>query len=128
VEGHRVGVVKVEVRFHAAEAEELDRLTSQLRTELLQLDIDDVRRDREGVPPPGARGVDVAALSQLIVSVGQVPGTLASLVRTVAGWLGHRSGRSVRLEIDGDTIELTGASDEQQQRLIDSWLARHSAK
>jgi hypothetical protein len=29
------------------------------------------------------------------------------------------------LEIDGDRVELTGASDAERSRALDAWLARH---
>jgi hypothetical protein len=31
----------------------------------------------------------------------------------------------VTLEIDGDKLEVTGLSSEEQQRLINAWLSRH---
>ncbi len=36
--------------------------------------------------------------------------------------------RSVRLEIDGETIELSGISSEEQSKLIDAWLKQHLDK
>jgi len=42
-------------------------------------------------------------------------------------WLRRSSGgRSVKVTIDGDVIELTGASDEMQQQLIDTFVRRHA--
>jgi hypothetical protein len=39
----------------------------------------------------------------------------------------RRSGqRAVKIEIGGDTLELTGASDEMQKRLVDDWIQRHA--
>jgi len=32
----------------------------------------------------------------------------------------------VKIAIDGDVIELTGASDEVQQQLVDAWVKKHS--
>jgi hypothetical protein len=32
----------------------------------------------------------------------------------------------VRLELDGDVLELTGASDDERQRLVDAWIERHA--
>jgi hypothetical protein len=120
--------LKVEVRFDQAEAAELDQLTTQLRRELLQLDVDDVRRSHAGPPPAGARAVDVVALSQLVVSFGTAAGALASVINAVRDWLDRRTGGSIRVEMDGDPIELTNASDQQQQQLVDAWLARHGAE
>ena|SRR2546429_2792057 len=120
--------VRIELAVDSAEAEELDRLTANLRRELLQLDIDDVTRLREGPPPPGARAVELVALGSLIVAVGKAAGALAGVVRAVQGWLGRKPDRKVRLEIDGDVLELSGATADQQQRLVDEWLARHGTR
>ena len=120
--------VKVELAVDNADAEELDQLTANLRRELLQLDVDDVSREREGAPPPGARAAELIALGSLIVAIGKAAGALSSVVRAVQGWVGRKPDRKVRLEIDGDAIELSAASPEQQQQLVDEWLARHGTK
>jgi|SRR5215472_14350220 len=119
------GELKVELLVDDADAAELDRLTSNLRRELLQLDVDDVTRLREGPPPPGARAVELVALASLVVAVGQIAGALSGVVHAVQSWIGRKPGRKVRLQMDGDVLELSGATPEQQQRLVDEWLARH---
>ena len=120
--------VKVELAVDNADAEELDQLTANLRRELLQLDVDEESREREGAPPPGARAAELIALGSLIVAIGKAAGALSSVVRAVQGWVGRKPDRKVRLEIDGDAIELSAASPEQQQQLVDEWLARHGTK
>jgi hypothetical protein len=119
------GEVTVELVVDDAGAAELDRLTANLRQELLQLDVDDVTRLREGPPPPGTRAVELVALASLIVAVGNMAGALSGVVHTVQGWVGRKPDRRVRLEVDGDVIELSSATTEQQQQLVDEWLARH---
>jgi hypothetical protein len=32
----------------------------------------------------------------------------------------------VEVSIDGDAITVTGATSQQQEKLIDAWLARHA--
>ena len=120
--------VRIELAVDDAEAEELDQLTANLRRELLQLDVDDVTRVREGSPPPGTKAVELVALGSLIVAVGKAAGALSGVVRAAQAWLGHKPERKVRLEIDGDVLELSGATAEQQQSLVDEWLARHSTR
>jgi hypothetical protein len=34
----------------------------------------------------------------------------------------------VRIELDGDVLELTAASDEERERLVDAWIERHAAR
>ena len=61
----------------------------------------------------------------LVVRLARDSEALSSLVRTVRGWLGAHADRRVRIELDGDVLELTGPSDEERQRLVDAWIERH---
>ena len=109
-----------------ASDEEVDRLTGRLRDELLELDVDEVRRAAAGEAPEGARGIDPEALGHLLVTLATAPATLRAVVGTVRAWLARSAARSVKIELDGDVIEVTGVSNADQQRLIDVWIERHS--
>ncbi len=110
-----------------ADAQELDDLALKLRRELLQLDVDAVNRERAGPAPAVARAVDVEALGTMIVTIATTAGSLVSLAQAVAGWLGRTSkARTVRLEIDGDVLEIADASGEQVERLVSLWTERHA--
>lgn len=110
-----------------ADDEELERLTDQLRRELLQLDVEAVRRPKVGEAPPGAKGVDVVATAALVVDVARSWTVLVGVVELVQSWMaGKGARRTVKLQIDGDLIEMSHISSEDQQRLIQAWLARHA--
>jgi hypothetical protein len=49
-------------------------------------------------------------------------------VAAVRSWLGGSGQRTVKLEMDGDLLELTGVSSKEQRRLTDEWLRRHAAR
>ena len=122
--------VLVSLSESGADDERVDTLTRQLRTELLELDVRDVRPAPAGTaPPPGSRGFDVATAGQLVVALVGTQG-LAGLVSAVLGWLGrgHEAPRTVRLEVEGDVLELSGASSEEQGRLVEMFLSRHAPK
>jgi hypothetical protein len=123
------GQATVAVRLDAGEtdAEELAELTARLRRELLQLDVDAVEQATAGEAPPGAKAAELFLVGSLIVSLGRSAGKLGSLVRTIQDWLSLGGDRTVKLELDGDTIELTGATSKDQQRLVDLWIERHTA-
>ena len=108
-----------------AEAVELDEATAQLREELLELDVDAVHQPRGEPPPPGARAAEVALLGTLLVGVGRE--AVAAVVRTIEAWVARRSSRTVKVTLDGDSIELGNVSDDDQRRLIESFLARHAS-
>lgn len=97
--------------------------TRQLRRELLDLDVDTVDMPR-AEPPAGSRAADAAVLGALIVTISQSQ-LLPSVLDAVRSWLTAASQRSVKLELNGDVLELTGVSSNDQHRLTDAWLARH---
>ena len=118
----------LEIRLDAAESdtEELAQLTAKLRRELLQLDVDAVDQPVGGEPPEGAKAVDMILVGTLLVSLARSGEKLGPVVRMVQSWVGTRTARTVKLELDGDAIEITGASSHDQQRLIDLWIERHA--
>jgi hypothetical protein len=120
-------ILAVQVAVGAdGDAEEVAEATLQLRREFLDLDVDVAEAAGTGEPPPGARAVDVAAIGALLVSIADSQ-LLAAVVGAVGSWLAGSSRRSVKLELGGDALELTGVSSREQRRLTDEWLARHTA-
>lgn len=118
----RVGVVE-----DGADEARLEELALMLRQELLLLDVRSVEPVRDGEAPDGTRG-GLAAIAGLL-SVSLAPGlqVVGAVVAVVRDWLRRSGGgHTVKISIDGDTLELTGASDEVQQRLVDSWVRKHS--
>jgi hypothetical protein len=107
-----------------AEPERLEELTIDLRRELLGLNVDDVARIPAGEAPPGSRAIELAAIGALLVTMNQTTDVLAHIVSTVRDWL-RRSPepkRTVRMTIGGRSIELSTASDEQQDRLVAAFI------
>ena len=54
------------------------------------------------------------------------PPVLSSVIDAVRSWLGRNRARGVKLTLDGDTLEVSGVSSAEQDRLIDLWVARHA--
>jgi hypothetical protein len=107
-----------------ADAGEMTRLLSSLRTELRAFDIQSIRQPVAASPDHSKSG-GLQSPDQLVVGLATSPGILASVVGWIRAWLARTRARSVRLSIDGDTIEVTGLSSAEQQRLIDLWVSRH---
>jgi len=110
-----------------ADPEEVAEATLQLRRELLELDVESVEIPPAGEPPPGSRAVELAALGTLVVTVTQSQ-LLASVVAAVRSWLAGAQKRSIKLELGGDVLELSGVSSAEQRRLTDEWLRRHESR
>ena len=97
------------------------------RSELLELDVDDVSALLGGSEPtPGSRAFGAAEISGLLVMLGQSADGLRSVVAAVTAWAGRGQGtrRTVRLELDGDALELSQASATEQERLISLFVSR----
>ena len=108
------------------DSEELAALVQRLRAELLDLDVDRVEPLTAGEAPEGAKGVELLALGVLVVQFVLQPGVLTSIVDGVRSWLQRQSVRSVKLTLNGDSLEVTGVSSEEQDRLVELWIARNA--
>jgi hypothetical protein len=119
--------VLVGVTEEGSDAARLEDLALLLRQELLSLDVRTVEPYREGEAPDGTRGALAAIAGVLSVSLAPGLQVLGSVVAVVREWLRRAGdGRTVKLTIDNDVIELTGTSDELQQQLVDAFVRRHA--
>ena len=50
------------------------------------------------------------------------------MIMALQGWLGRHPRAAITLEIDGDRLTLDEASADDQQRLLETFLARHGAR
>ena len=122
--------LRLQISEEEADADRLAEVTGYLRTELLQLDVENVTTPQSGDVPAGARVVGVAAVGTLLVALGQSVDGLRAVVSAIRDWLGRgkETRRTVRLELDGDALELSQASAADQERLIELFLARHATE
>ena len=111
-----------------ADAAELDEATARLRRALLELDVDKVERATGAEAPPGTKAVETILIGTLLVTLAKNAGAIGDVVKAVQSWLGDRPGRTVRLELDGDVIELSNVSSAEQKQLLDVWIERHSKR
>jgi hypothetical protein len=121
--------LRLQVSEDGADAERLEQLARYLRVELLPLDVDDVTSAPAGEAPPGSRALGISAVGALLVALSQSADSLVSVLTAIGGWLRRGDGpaRSVRLELDGDAIELSRASAADQEQLIKLFVSRHPA-
>jgi hypothetical protein len=122
------GELRLQLSEEGADPGRLAVLTGYLRTELLRLDIEDVKPVPAGQAPPGARAFGADAVGALLVDLGQSVTALHSVIAAVRDWLsrGHATGRAVRLELGGDALELSQASAADQELLIELFVRRHA--
>jgi hypothetical protein len=112
-----------------ADEERLDDLGRMLRAELRDLpEAASVDALTKGEAPPGTRGGLVAAAGALVVTAQPQVAAVVKVVTSLWEWLRRGGGgrRTIRLEVDGDVIELSGASNELQEKLVEDWIARRA--
>jgi hypothetical protein len=116
-------VVRVELVEPDSDPEAHDVLMLDLRQELMQLDVESVSTVPVGPAPPGSKGLDMAAAAALLVQVRGSARALSLLVQAVRTWLQRgQAGPSVKLTIGDRTLELSHATTEQQERLVEEFL------
>jgi hypothetical protein len=109
-----------------ADAEDLAVLAVRLREQLLELDIESAEPTTVGQAPPGTRAGEVLLAGALTVMLAQSSGLLTAVVETVKSWASLGRERSVKLELDGDVLEVTGITRTDQRELIQTWIDRHA--
>ena len=116
--------LKIELFEPDADLETVDELTHDLRLELLDLDVDSVSPVSAGPAPPGSKGLELAAVGALLVTVKGSVKVVTSVVTAVRSWLqrGASQQRTLKISVDGRTLELSGATTEQQQQLVDEFV------
>ena len=70
----------------------------------------------------------VATVGAFLIGLGQSVEGLRSVVSVIRDCLRRHeeTGRTVRLELDGDALELSQASAADQERLIELFIRRHT--
>ena len=104
-----------------SDAEELADLAAELHAELLGVDGASVAPLPAEAAPEGAQRA--RGCSWLAAQFGTLDG-LRVLVAAVRGFAA-RTGRTVEISIGGDHLKVTGVTSQQQEEIIDTWLARH---
>ena len=108
-----------------ADTEAVADLVHELRLELLQLDVDAVSPAAAGPAPPGSTGVELAAVAALLVHLQSSVGAVSAIVSTVRSWLRRGTppaGRTVKITVEGRTLELSAATVEQQDEIVQEFL------
>lgn len=105
---------------------EMETLTAAMRRELLNLDVASVDRVSGGPAPDGSRGVELAAIGALLVNLGKATPVLGQVVEVIQAWAARAPNRTVKLTLGGDTLEVSGMSDDEQKRVVKDWMLRHA--
>ena len=122
-------LAQLDVRIEAepdADREELVALVARLREWLLPLGVESVGLVAAGPAPSGTRSAGMFVAGVLTIMLARSSELLAKLIDVVQSWLSSSGARSVRLELDGDVLEVTGITRGDQRELIRTWIDRHT--
>lgn len=99
---------------------EADRLSRDLRTELLALDVDRADLELDSDVPPGAKA-DAGTIVTIIVALSGSP-VLVQLGKLLRDWVNRANGRKIVVR-DGDrSLALTGTSAEDNREVIEAFF------
>ncbi|HEX9018352.1 MAG TPA: hypothetical protein VF806_04165 [Anaerolineaceae bacterium] len=107
-----------------ADREALDRLTRELRSELLDLDVESVELARGGPAPDGSKAAEVVTLGALAVSI--FPTLIPKLVDFLQSWSLRGESRTVKIKAQAQDrsieVEYSPASmtPEELKRLVET--------
>lgn len=104
------------------DAEEKERITRQLREELMGVDVDGVDFVKSGKAPVKAKAGDPITWGTLLLTLAASGGVLTTIIGVVQSWLTRHNQRSISLEVNGNKIDVHDITSEDQKRLIDSWI------
>jgi hypothetical protein len=128
VEGVTVDVLLVVQPDPEVDAEAADRLVRRLRSELSNIDVDDIRPVAGEDVPDTAKAADPVTIGAIVVAMSASGGLFTSLVETVRDVLARHADRhKVLMTIGGDSVELTNATDEQREQLVRAFVRRHTS-
>lgn len=107
-----------------SDAEELDRMTRQLFTEIQELEVDSVTLVRDGTPPAGTKSGELVTLGSLAVVV--LPTIAPKLIELLQSWLMRSENNTIRIKAQVDNrsikVEYSPAtmSADELKRLVTS--------
>jgi hypothetical protein len=116
------------VLHSAAETDDdAERATRQLRRTLAELDFPVSGFAPAGSLPEEAKSGTALAVGELVVALSASGGVLVTLISALRDWLGGRSAsHRISVSINGDTLELEGATSAERERLIQAFISAHA--
>ena len=120
--------ITIELAETDADAEIFEQLTYGLRDELLETPVDSVDVPTIGEAPEGSRAIGIAAIGALVIKYAGSADVVEKVLGVVRSWFNKKpDARTLKVTINGDVLELTAATLQQQQELIDAFVKRSSA-
>lgn len=106
------------------DAERVDRLARQLRSELVGQEFD--TRPVAADAPGNSKG-DAATTGAIAVALVGAGGMIPTLIAVLRDWLGRRTGpERISITVGDDSIELDRPSFSEREQLLQMFLTKHA--
>lgn len=119
--------LQIEITDPDADHERLATMVGTLRQDLLELDVDSVEPVFTGTAPDGSKGIDPATVSAIVVALKSSVELATQVVAAVRSWMRRGGAKNatqvLKLTMNGQSIELSAATIDQQQQLVDAFVA-----
>lgn len=106
---------------HDEDPAEADRVTRQLRTDLLSLDLDHVELAGDGQLPPNAKGADPDTVTTIIVGLASSP-VLVQLGRVLQSVVNRGRDRKITVRDGERSLEITGTTNDDNRRAVEAFF------
>jgi hypothetical protein len=117
--------VRVDLREFGSGQERHQELSVRLAKEIRVLDVSVTPAHAEHAAD-GRRAL-AGLNSALVVGCRPTRDQLSDLVSAVRDWLRRSpTQRTVKVTVDGDSLELTGAAGERHRADVETWITRHA--
>lgn len=103
----------IEVSAEDTTAEDIDRLTRQLLSELRETDVESAELVKGAEIPRGAKSAEAVTMGSIIVSA--LPTVLPTVIALVQSWSARGQGRTVKFK--GKGIEFEGSPEDLEKIL-----------
>ena len=119
--------LQIEITDSDADEEQLASMAESLRQDLLELGVDSVKPVSTGTAPAGSKGIDPATVGAIVVALKSSVELATQVVAAVKSWLrrggANNTAQVLKLTMNGQSIELSAATIDQQQQLVDVFVA-----
>jgi hypothetical protein len=112
----------ISVTVHDQDPATVDRLTRQLRADLLTLDVEDARFDTNSHEVvPGSKGIDPEVLTTIVVTLAGSP-VLRQVARALQDFVNRDRHREITVKRGKDSLTIKGSPDADTLKAIETFL------
>ena len=112
---------KVKISIHSFEPDKefLQELTINLREDIENLEVEEIiSPDNASQQPDKTKSADAITWGQLLITLAASGGVITTLIVSIKEWVLRQKDCMIKIELDGDTLELKGIDSESQKKII----------